>query len=78
MGRPIGDTPAPRPGLNLSRLQVLQSLQLRGWACDYGLINPRRHTIIVEMFLTIRSPVFSELAFNLGDHEIAQLPASAS
>jgi len=34
-----------------------------------------RHTIVVEVFSTITSPVFSELVIVLMDHEIPNLPS---
>ena len=37
------------------------------------MTDSRRHTILVEMFSTIRSPVFSELAFDVRHYELARL-----
>lgn len=34
----------------------------------------RRHTIMMELLSAIRSPVFSEIALDIGDHELARFP----
>ena len=46
--------------LNLSRLKVLRSLQVGHWITPFEDANYRR--TIVQIFSTITSPVFSELA----------------
>lgn len=74
MGWRIGDPPALPPGLGLSRLQVLRSLRLGDWTWEYGLTDRSRHTLVVEMFSAIRSPMFSELVLDVGDHELSCFP----
>lgn len=44
---------------------------------DFTLLD-RRHTIIMRIFSTITSPVFSELVLDLSDNEIAYLPLEAT
>ena len=55
---------------NLSQLKVLRSLEVRGWAFNFG---PTRRTIVMEVFSTITSPVFSELVILIRDDEAVRL-----
>jgi hypothetical protein len=57
---------------NLSQLKVLRSLEVEGWGYDFA---PTRHTIVTEVYLTITSPVFSELVIIIRANEAAFLPS---
>ena len=46
--------------LDLSRLKVLRCLEVAAWVTELGLTNAR-NTIVMEVFSTISSVVFSEL-----------------
>jgi hypothetical protein len=63
------------PKFNLSRLKALRSLEVGGWGSDF---RPTRHTIIIEVFSTIISPVFSELAILIGVDAAARLPSEVT
>ena len=63
------------PKFNLSRLKALRSLEVGGWGSDF---RPTRHTIIIEVFSTITSPVFSELAILIGVDAAARLPSEVT
>ena len=60
------------PEFNLSQLKVLRSLEVGDWAFSY---QPTRHTIVMEVFSTIASPVFSELVIVTGTSTVAHLPS---
>jgi hypothetical protein len=55
---------------NLSQLKVLQSLEVAGWTPNIGAT---RHAIIMDVFSTITSPVFSELAILVWNDEAVRL-----
>jgi hypothetical protein len=60
------------PEFNLSQLKVLRSLEVGDWAFGY---QPTRHTIVMEVFSTIASPVFSELVIVIGAGAVAHFPS---
>lgn len=60
------------PEFDLSQLKVLRSLQVKDWAAKPDVEN--RHNIVMEIFSTITSLVFSELVIVLRDKEIPGLP----
>jgi hypothetical protein len=60
------------PKFNLSQLKVLRSLEVGGWDSN---LRRARHTIVMEVFLTITSPVFSELVIVIGVDAVARLPS---
>jgi len=68
--------PSLLPEFNLSRLKVLRSLQIEAWA---GGSHPKNHhTVVMDVFSTITSPVFSELVIILGDAQIHRLPSDVT
>jgi hypothetical protein len=62
----------PFPAFNLSQLKALRSLQIRDWAGNSRQADAR-HTIVLEVFSTITSPVFSELVIIIGVKKVADL-----
>ena len=67
-----GVHPLSIPGFNLSRLKVLRSLEVGTWITD--LIPASHHAIVMEVFSTITSPVFSELVVIVQANGMACLP----
>lgn len=59
--------------IDLSGLKVLRSLQAQGWVGDSG---PRgqRSVVVKEVFLTVKSPVFSEFVIVFGGDTVKHLP----
>lgn len=58
--------------IDLSRLKVLRSFQVRAWITDSrraGFVPPS----VVEPFLTITSPTFSELVITFTTHMLSYL-----
>jgi hypothetical protein len=53
------------PRFGLSRLKVLRSLEVEGWATDF---IPAHNTMVMKIFSTITSPVFSELVILVEDY----------
>ena len=66
--------PASFPELNLSKLKALKSLQIGDWPVGYGWVGAR-HRVVMEVFSTITSPVFSELVIVLGGDRMSYLPS---
>ena len=62
------------PEFNLSRLGALRSLQVTDWASVYSPSQDLSHDIVMEVFSTITSPVFSELVVVLVDDGTTHLP----
>jgi len=61
--------------LNLSRLKVLRSIQVNAWPRISGYPEDHhRHLIVLGVFSTISSPMFSELAIVLTLRAVTQLP----
>ena len=69
----MGDPRAPRQ-FNLSQLRVLRSIQIDTWPRGDGLEDHRRHLVVMWIFSTITSPVFSELAIVLTARGVTRLP----
>ena len=63
------DSPAS-DRFNLSQLRVLRCLEVAGWAYNFG---PTRHAMVMEVFSTITSPVFSELVILIWGDTAARL-----
>ena len=63
------DSPASHK-YNLSQLKVLRSLEVGGRASNLG---PTRYIIVMEVFSTITSPVFSKLAILIRGDEAVRL-----
>lgn len=69
-------TPAGRisfPKLDLSRLKALRSLEVGGWITSPG-VPGGRHPIVMKVFSTITSPVFSELVLVIWYDQFTSLP----
>ena len=61
--------------LDLSRLRVLRSIQVDNWPRSYGRREDQlRHLLVMRLFSTIGSPVFSELAITLTGRAVTHLP----
>jgi len=64
----------PFPGLNLSRLKTLRSLQFMAWICRYDPPRDLLILIVIEAFSTITSPLFSELVIVRSNEGVSYLP----
>ena len=65
------------PEFNLSRLCALRSLQVADLTNNHDTTQDQNHAILMEVFSTITSPVFSELVIILVGDEIICLPREA-
>ena len=56
----------------MSRLKVLRSLEVAAWTTEFGLPDAR-DTVLMEVFSTITSSVFSDLIFVLWHDQFTRL-----
>ena len=61
------------PEFNLSRLKALRSLQVAAWVGVFSRRN-QRHAAVTRVFMTITSPMLSELVIVISGYDMTYLP----